>query len=301
MPSDRSFFVIFNPAAGRGRAAVVAADFADRLARFGRVEEARTTRPGEETELAQKALDQGFTEIIAVGGDGTWGKVAACIARSGRREIALGLLPAGTGNDFAKSLGIRSGAVDAAIRGIAEDRRRTIDMGRAGSRYFLNVVGFGFDIAVIDDADGFPLLHGDFLYRFCALRQLFKFKGVPIEIADESGAVGRRPHLMLTVSNGNYFGGSFHIAPHAHLDDGRLDAVSILDAAPLQRAALFARVSSGTHGAHERVTIRTASRFTVRFDAPVRYELDGDVYDLEGTRLEIEAVPRALTVYVPVE
>ena len=301
MPSDRSFFVIFNPAAGRGRAATLVRDYIARLGRLGRVEEARTTRPGEEVDLAQKAIAEGFSAIIAVGGDGTWGKVAGCIVRSAGRDVALGLLPAGTGNDFAKSLGIRSDNIDAAIRGIAEDRRRTIDIGRAGSRYFLNVVGFGFDIAVIDDAEGFPLLHGDLLYRFCALRQLFQFKGVPIEIADDRGSSGRRRHLMLTVSNGNYFGGSFHIAPGARLDDGRLDAVSILDAAPMTRAALFSRVSKGTHGGHEKVSIRTASRFTVAFDAPVRYELDGDVYDLEGTTLEIEAVPGALSVYVPVE
>jgi diacylglycerol kinase (ATP) len=106
---------------------------------------------------------------------------------------------------------------------------------------------------------------------------------------------------MLTVSNGNFFGGSFHIAPAARLDDGRLDAVSIFDAPPLARAALFSSVAKGTHGGRQRVRVRTAPRFTVRFDKPVRYELDGDVYDLEGTTLEIEAVPRALSVYVPVE
>jgi diacylglycerol kinase (ATP) len=301
MPSDRSFFIISNPAAGRGRAATLAADCAGRLARFGTVEEAPTTGPGEESDLTRKALARGFTAIIAVGGDGTWGKVAGSIVASGRRDVTLGLLPAGTGNDFAKSIGIRAANIDAAIRGIEEGRRRTIDVGRAGSRYFLNVVGFGFDIAVIDDAKSFPVLHGDLLYRFCALRQLFKFTGIPIEIADESGSSGRRRHLMLTVSNGNYFGGSFHIAPGARLDDGRVDAVSILDAAPLTRAALFSRVSKGTHGEHEMVSTRSASRFAVSFDSPVRYELDGDVYDLEGTTLEIEAVPRALSVYVPVE
>ena len=301
MPSDRSFFVIFNPAAGHGRAAALTADYASRLRPLGRIEQARTTRPGEEADLARRALDEGFSAILAVGGDGTWGKVAGAIVRSGRRDVALGLLPAGTGNDFAKSLGIRSANIDRAIRGIAEDRRRTIDIGRAGSRYFLNVAGFGFDIAVIDDAAGFPLLSGDLLYRFCALRQLFQFKGVQIDIADDRGAAGRRAHLMLTVSNGNYFGGSFHIAPQARLDDGRLDAVSIFDASPLTRAALFAKVSKGTHVAHERVSIRTASRFTIAFDAPVRYELDGDVYDLEGTSLEIEAVPHALSVFVPAD
>jgi diacylglycerol kinase (ATP) len=298
MLSDRSFFVIFNPAAGRGRAASLAASYAERIRPLGRFELAATTRPGEEADLAREAIAAGFSAIIAIGGDGTWGKVVDCIVRSGR-DVALGLLPAGTGNDFAKSLGVRSDTVDRLIAGIAADRRRRIDVGRAGSRYFLNVVGFGFDIAVIDDASAFPVLRGDLLYRFCALRQLFKFRGVPIELSDDRASLYRRRHLMLTVSNGCYFGGSFHIAPEARLDDGRLDAVSILDAGPATRAALFSSVSKGTHPGHEKVLISAAKRFTVSFDAPVRYEIDGDVYDMGGTSLEIEAVPRALSVFVP--
>jgi diacylglycerol kinase (ATP) len=299
MSVDRSFFVIVNPAAGRGRAAKIAEDCASRLRRLGRFELATTTRPGQEVALADRAIAEGFSGILAVGGDGTWGKVVDRIVRSGRKDVTLGLLPAGTGNDFAKSLGIRAENIDQVIRGIAEGRRRTIDVGRAGSRYFLNVVGFGFDIAVIDDAARLPVLHGDLLYRFCALRQLFKYSGVPIEVSDDRGTRKRRDHLMLTVSNGNYFGGSFHIAPAARLDDGRLDAVSIYDAGPIGRAALFSRVSKGTHPGHEKVDIRQAPRFTIGFDAPVRYEIDGDVYDLDGTTLEIEAVARALDVFIP--
>jgi diacylglycerol kinase (ATP) len=302
MPRDASYFVIFNPAAGRGGANRLVEEYASRLRdRIGTIDHAMTEGPDHESELADRALADGYTAIIAVGGDGTWGKVADRIVRSGRRDVVLGLLPAGTGNDFAKSLGVRADRVDDAIRGIAEGRRRTIDVGRVGSRYFLNVVGIGFDIAVIDDAAGFPVLRGDLLYRFCALRQLFKYRGLPIEISDGVAPPSRDDHLMLTISNGNYFGGSFHIAPDAALDDGKLDAVSIFDAGPLGRAGLFSKVAEGAHQGHARVRVRQSARFTVRFDAPVRYELDGEVYDLDGTTLEVEAVPRALSVFVPAE
>lgn len=302
MPRDRSFFVIFNPAAGRGRAKRLIDVYASLLRdRLGDFDQAATAGPGNEAELADRAIAEGYSAIIAVGGDGTWGMVADRIVRSGRKDVTLGLLPAGTGNDFGKSLGIRADRAESVVRGMAEGHRRVIDVGRVGSRYFLNVVGFGFDIAVIDDAAGFRVLQGDLLYRFCALRQLFKFRGLPIEVSDGVAPPSRGSHLMLTISNGNYFGGSFHIAPKATLDDGKLDAVSIFDAGPIARVGLFSKVAEGTHHGHERVQVRQAARFAVRFDTPVRYEIDGDVYELEGTTLDIEAVPRALTVFIPAD
>ncbi len=300
MRTDATLFAIFNPAAGRGRGRTLIDRYRSLLReRFGSFDQAITAGPCHEVEIADKALAEGYRTIVAVGGDGTWGKVAERIVRSGRKDVTLGLLPAGTGNDFGKSLGITTERIDQVIRGIAEGHRRTIDVGRAGSRYFLNVVGFGFDIAVIDDAARFPLLKGDLLYRFCAMRQLFKFRGLPIGVTGARQEPTRSAHLMLTISNGNFFGGSFHIAPEARLDDGKLDAVSILDAGPAKRAALFARVARGTHRADGNVRIRQSEKFTIRFDEPVRYEIDGDVYELDGPTLDVEAVPRALNVFVP--
>jgi diacylglycerol kinase (ATP) len=300
MARQASHFVIFNPAAGRGDAARLIREYGARLREcLGAFDSAETRMPGDEERLAERALQEGYSALIAIGGDGTWSKVADRIVRSGRREVALGLLPAGTGNDFAKSLGIRADRVDEIIRGIAAGRRRTIDVGRVGLRHFLNVVGFGFDIAVIDDASAVPWLRGDLLYRFCALRQLFKFRGVPIDVSDGSAPPVRHSHLMFTVSNGNYFGGSFLIAPRARLDDGKLDAVSIYDAGPFKRAALFSSVARGTHQGDAKVAVRQAERFVLAFESPVRYEVDGEVYALAGKTLSVEAVPRALDVFVP--
>jgi len=300
MARTTPYIVIFNPAAGRGAARSRLDDYRRLLeAQLGRIDISITSEPGEESELADRAVRDGYAGIIACGGDGTWGKIAGRIVASGRRDVALGLLPAGTGNDFGKSLGIRADRIDRVIRGISEQRRRTIDVGRVGSRYFLNVVGFGFDIAVIDDAATFPHLKGDLLYRFCALRQLFKYRALAIDLDDGMRASKPRAHLMLTVSNGNYFGGSFLIAPKASLEDGRLDAVSIYDTGPMGRAALFARVSKGTHVGDSRVRLEQAQRFELRLEPPVRYEIDGDVYTLEEPTLAIETVPRALDVFVP--
>ncbi|HEU4929167.1 MAG TPA: diacylglycerol kinase family protein, partial [Candidatus Krumholzibacteria bacterium] len=182
-PVSRSTFVLVNPAAGRGRRRARVQHYLDILQRhLGAFEPVITSRAGDETALLDRALQEPIDCIVAVGGDGTWSAAADRIVKSGRRDVSLGLLPTGTGNDFGKSLGIRHERAEDVVRAIAERNTRPIDVGRAGGRHFLNVVGLGFDIAVIDDAAKTPLLRGDLLYRFCALRQLFFFPGREIEI-----------------------------------------------------------------------------------------------------------------------
>jgi diacylglycerol kinase (ATP) len=298
--APRSVFVLVNPAAGRGRRAERLPYFRELLAReIPGFREAVTTRAGEEDALLDGALRDGHDAIVAVGGDGTWSRAADRILRSGRRDVALGLLACGTGNDFGKSLGVTFERSAEVVRAIAAGRARRIDAGRVGDRYFLNVVGFGFDIAVIDDAARTPLLRGDLLYRFCALRQLFRFPGTTLEIAAGSGPARRFPHLMLVVANGGIFGGSFRIAPGADLADGRLDLVSIADAGPLRRARLFDLVARGRHVGEREVETRTGEEFRVGFDAPIRYEVDGEVCAAAVSPLSIRSVPGALEVFVP--
>jgi diacylglycerol kinase (ATP) len=298
MSHTRNFFVVFNPAAGRGRSRRHIAGYLSLLKRHLReFDYAVTTHAGDEVRLTDNALSDGYTSIIAAGGDGTWSIVADRILRSGDRDVTLGLLPAGTGNDFGKSIGVHLERAEENVRGIAGGVRTTIDVGRVGSRYFLNVVGLGFDIAVIDDAAKVPILKGDLLYRFCALRQLFRFPGLPLEISDGLSASRRRDHLMLVIANANYFGGSFHIAPKASLSDGKLDAVSIYNAGPLSRARLFSRVAKGTHEGEGKVNIQQAPGFRIGFEGPIRYEVDGELCTCDGDSLEVSAIPNALSVY----
>jgi YegS/Rv2252/BmrU family lipid kinase len=211
----------------------------------------------------------------------------------------VGFLPVGTGNDFGKSIGIRHENIDAVMRAIADDTTRTVDAGKVNDRYFLNVVGMGFDIAVIDDAAKTPLLRGDALYKFCALKQLFRFPGVRLGIAEGSNSPDTWLEvLMLTISNANYFGGSFHIAPRASLVDGKVDLVAIHDAAPLTRAKLFDIVGKGKHEGHDKVTFRTAVSFSIHFQGTLRYEADGEVYS-STSPLVVMSVKNALKVCAP--
>ncbi len=271
-----------------------------------------TTRPGEERDLAERALGEGFDVIVAVGGDGTWSNVADRIVASGRDDALFGLLPSGTGNDFSRNLGYDPRNAKEAVRVLAAGAVREVDVGRVETetasehhpdrwepRHFLNLVGFGFDIAVIDAAAGARFLRGELLYKLTALQQLFRFPGIRASVETGDGRARDLHQLMLTVSNGRFFGGGFPIAPGASVDDGRLHACLISDAPPLTRLKLFNRAETGRHVESDRVEILDDARFRLAFDGPVRFEVDGDVRRTRGTELEVRALPRALRVVAP--
>ena len=305
--------MIFNPASGRGRGQRRIGTYERLLRRaLEHVEFATTTRPGEERELAERAARDGYDVVVGAGGDGTWSNVADGLVSSGRANVALGVLPSGTGNDFGRNLGFDPADAAEAVATLAAGALRVVDVGRVESlsasdsapdrwesRYFLNVVGFGFDVAVIDAAAGARFLRGALLYKATALQQLFRFDG--FQCALEGDGAGHREgrHLMLTVSNGRYFGGGFPIAPHGDVSDGRLHACRIADAGPLTRLRLFNLAERGRHVGSERVEIVDASRLTLRFDAPPRFELDGDVRRARDREVVLSILPGALHVVAP--
>jgi YegS/Rv2252/BmrU family lipid kinase len=296
-PSDT--LVLVNPAAGRGRRKARLRDYLNRLQKhIGTFDPVFTARAGDEVGILDTALSRGVDRIVAIGGDGTWSVAADRILTHERPNVALGLLPVGTGNDFGKSIGVRHERISEVMRAIADRTTRLVDAGHVGNRYFLNVVGMGFDIAVIDDAAKTPMLRGDLLYKFCALKQLFRFPGSELSVSADGGPPRPIRLLMLTISNANYFGGSFHIAPKARLDDGKLDLVAIHDAAPLARAKLFDAVGKGRHEHLREVEFITAPLFTIHFDGTLRYEADGDVF-ASTSPLVVRSVPRALQVCAP--
>lgn len=311
--SGRSYYVIFNPASGRGRGG-------RRIESYRRlIDEAlddvtygETTRPGEERDLAEQACLDGYDVIVAVGGDGTWSNVADRLVASGRTDVALGILPSGTGNDFGRNFGYDPRDPKTAVDVLALGHTRAVDVGRVDTpsasehdpermepRHFLNLIGFGFDIAVIDGAAGARFLRGELLYKVTALQQLFRFPGVDARVEGAGGATRQAHFLMLTVSNGRYFGGGFPIAPDATVDDGRLHACLIGDAAPLQRLKLFNLAERGRHTGASEVEIIDDGGFRLTFDDAPRFEMDGDVRRAAGTVVEVRAMPGALHVVAP--
>ena len=205
---DKRAFVIFNPASGRGRGARRMDGLLDLLGKhLPGFEHAVTEQPGEESLLADQALADGrFDLIVAVGGDGTWSNVANQVVAYGMDDVAFGLLATGTGNDFGRNFGLSGRDHDAAVRILAEGKVRTVDVGRVVTqgtpvgaqadvlgpgegRHFLNLIGFGFDVAVIEDAARARFLRGAVLYKVTALKNLFSFPGIDLEVTSEDGRV----------------------------------------------------------------------------------------------------------------
>jgi diacylglycerol kinase (ATP) len=287
--------VIVNPASGRGRGSRLLPDIRKTFASVGVTDVRITERPGDEKRLAALALHDGATTIVACGGDGTWSNAANAILSSGA-DCRLALLAAGTGNDFAKSVGAPARDIAATAKLVAEGAETMVDVGQIEDRYFLNVAGFGFDIAVLDDLENIPLVTGDLLYLTAAIRQLFKFHGMHVDITTAAVARGPRAHLMLIIANGRNFGGMFQIAPDARVNDGKLDAISILDASPLTRISMLAAAPSGKHVRNPLVLSEQASSFTLTFGAPPAYETDGEYNQAKSSTLEITCIPGALRV-----
>jgi diacylglycerol kinase (ATP) len=290
--------VIVNPASGRGRGAKAATDIRRAFATVGVSDIRETVSRGDERRLANRALQDGATTIVAVGGDGTWSNVANAILCAGS-QARLVLLATGTGNDFAKTVGAPATDIETTAKLAVDGPDMLVDVGRVEQRYFLNICGFGFDIAVLEDIETIGWLKGDLLYLYSAVRQLIGYPGLHMELGSPARSRPRQRHLMVIFANAINFGGVFRIAPSASVTDGKLDAVAFLDASPVQRMKLLAAVARGRHIGHPSVLYEQAPSFTLDFPEPVAYETDGEYNRAASARLEISCIPAALRVVIP--
>lgn len=290
-------FVILNPNSGRGRGRRleprIREVFRDQGAEFG-----LTTGPGDEERLARAAIADGFDRLVAVGGDGTTSNVSHAIMESGR-PVALGLVPGGTGCDLARSLDIPQNDPERCAAIVAAGRTRAIDVGKVDGRHFVNIAGFGFDIAVLERSFRVKWLRGELLYLYCALLEMkaypgFNLKGVLDGLPGPSGE-----HMMVIVANARKFGGGFQIAPQAALDDGELDIVTFGNLGFFARLKAMSALLQGRHNELPAVATVRAKSAAFSFTSPPSYETDGEWRQAKAASLTIETLPRALSVLVP--
>ena len=256
-----------------------------------------TGGPGHARELSAEAAGRGVDLVLSVGGDGTANEVAWGLLGS---ETALGLVPVGSGNGLARTLGVPL-RPRAALAALETGSRRRMDVGLVNGRPFLNVAGAGFDAAVGADFHA----HGNRggrrgILTYVRLSLWRSLSYVAERYVLEAGGEryeGRA--LVVAFVNGRQYGAGAVLAPGARLDDGLLEVV-VLEDAPLYEIALAApRLFTGGIQRYRRYRHLTAASAVLTGAAPVLHHRDGEPEPAVETRLEVSVRPRALTVVVP--
>lgn len=183
-----------------------------------------TAYPGHATVLARQAAQEGdCSGVIAVGGDGTAYEVACGLIHT---QVPLGIIPAGTGNDFIKTVGIPGKPLEA-LEFILTHPARPVDVGSVNDRLFLNVCGTGFDVTVLDYTEAAKkYCRGILPYLIGLIRAIFHYKPVHIQYTAD-GKTTEQDALVCSVANGRFIGGGIPICPDAAPDDGMLDLVLV--------------------------------------------------------------------------
>lgn len=294
----RRLFVI-NPAAGRRDATAML------LGRIGAAFPGQerpvvllTRGPGHAGEIARRAVGEGIPTILYVcGGDGTLSEAAGPLA--GQSRVILAPVPTGTGNDFARSLGLGEGLPDPdALRG---GRTVEIDLLRAGGRIALNVVSCGLDAAVAQGAAAFkrlPLVSGERAYLLSAARCLLGPLGGRCRLLADGIPCEEGDYLFIVAANGRYYGGGFCAAPFARLSDGLID---LLFVPAIPRLRLPGMIGAYRRGEHLRrypfVHLRRCRTVQILTGGPVGLNLDGEIFPAADPTVEI--LPGALRVLLP--
>lgn len=296
------FFAVVNPAAGGGRCGELADAALDRVRRAGLdLEIARTSRPGEATELVRAAYGQGFRNFLAVGGDGTSYEILNGLfpeAVSGGRPT-LGFLPLGTGNSFLKDFTSRG--VEHTMEALRNGTRRTCDVIRLrhaeGEIYLLNLVSLGFPADVGELANRRFKRWGELGYILGVFTRLARLEHLAFpHRLDGAPEWDRRRALFLSFSNSKFTGGKMMIAPKADPTDGWIEYVRW---GPIGRLGLLWNLPSlftGTHIEHPRASRAGAKRIDFNLGGPVNVLVDGEILRLDCRSLEI--LPAALDVAV---
>ena len=289
---------MLNPVAGRGAAARALDPIAREFHRQGwAVHVERTEGPGHATELAARAAGAGVTRVVAVGGDGTVHEVANGLLRHGS-DVTLGVVPIGSGNDFAKLVGVYRHSPVRAVRRLVTARTATFDAGRVGDEYFVNSMGFGFGPAVVRVRNAMPGLSGFASYFVPVIRAFAGFRPPRFEIRaagfSETGYM-----MMVEVCNGTTAGGSYRFAPDAQPADGRLD-VCLVRRVSLPRFLLAVpRVMRGTHAGMREIALFQTREVTIRsLDGPLLLHLDGELREPAASQCTVRVAPARLKVMV---
>jgi len=293
--SKEKWVFIVNPIAGNGFAEQYESTVEEMIRRYEvDAEVVYTAFAGHATELAAAYADKGYKYIIGVGGDGTMNEIARPLI--GRKDVIVGIIPAGTGNDFIQILGFPNRFEDSHWKTFFKQNVIQMDVGSCNGKYFLNGMGLGFDAQVAAEnyiEPGKVKLGSKYKYIWHIVKTLlfFKEKEMTIISGDQRS---KSTCFMNTVSIGRRFAGGFFITPKAIANDGLLDVCNVKKLNLFKRFQILLMVPKGAHINDPKVNYHQTDHIEIEFDRKVPFHVDGELNFAQ--KFTITILPGALNI-----
>ena len=296
MANKEKWIFIVNPTSGGGFGKEIIPELEQQLSKRAiEWEIVLTEKHGHASEITEQFLERGYTHFIAVGGDGTMNEVSKPLINI--PGITIGIIPAGTGNDFIQILGFPDRFTEEHWEIFFQQNINPMDAGLVNGMHFLNGMGLGFDAQVAAEnyvepgevASG----NGKGKYIWHILKTLLLFRESRVTITSR-GEQNKTDCFINTISIGRRFAGSFFLTPKAIADDGLLDVCMIKKLNLLQRLKILTMVPKGTHIKDEKVDYYQTEKLSIDFGEKVPYHVDGELYF--DTTFEVSLLPSALNI-----
>ncbi|MEJ2747358.1 MAG: diacylglycerol kinase family lipid kinase [Anaerolineae bacterium] len=297
--------IILNPWSDQRRAIQRKAQIETAVQQHGTADLVLTERPGHAVELARQAADEGYDLVVAAGGDGTVHEVINGLVRGGQADTTLGVIPIGSGNDFAFGLGIPLD-LETAVAHLFQGQPRRVDLARIEDdqgRYevFDNNFGLGFDAIVVIRTEAITRVYGFLMYLLAVLQTIALYYQTPhVDVWFDDEKVSQKT-LFLALGIGPRGGGGFFLTPDAVSDDDLIDSCLVNPIGRLTMLGMLGQAIKGTHIHSKHVTMRKNKRIRIQSDMPMPIHIDGEVFAYPQNNVRqvtITSLPAALRVVV---
>ena len=240
------------------------------------------------TELV-KEIGSKFDVIVSVGGDGTINEIV-----NGMPELnkPMGILPIGTGNDFARSCSMEVGNLESAVDVLLAHDIKKIDVGEVNGRRFVNVMGLGFEGRANDIGKMLPFLHGTPKYLLAIGATYLTYKRMPLKVKFNDLVIDEKVFL-LSIGNGWNVGGGLKLTPKAKLDDGVFDVGYLQNITRFRILQVFSKLYDGTIDTVEEVEMYQTKALTIESDLPIPAHIDGESFDPVQKKFKVRIIPGA--------
>ena len=293
---------VLNPIAGKRRADVWEKKIKAEMESSGHTFSIhRTNAPGDAVRITKAQAKKKIPVcVIAVGGDGTLNEVINGAAFA--KNIIVGVIPAGSGNDFIRSF--ENGGQFLSIPALLSGTVHPLDLIRVNGRYAVNLVNIGFDCDVVEQASRFHSLRplcGPIGYLVSVFIVLSRKMGKRMTVMTDAETFQMDDYLLSTMANGRYYGGGFLASPKSCADDGKMDVALIKKVGRLRFLSLLASYKKGTYQDREALksllVLRRVKTLRIRFSALTGICIDGEI--THATAVSIETAPRAVRFLMP--